>query len=93
MSFVVWLTGLSGAGKTTVARGLAEVLRTRGVARLEVLDGDAVRENLSKGLGFSKENRDTNVACHCVGLLDSHFGGKLCGACLRILKNRTDDFG
>jgi adenylylsulfate kinase len=60
--FVVWLTGLSGAGKTTVARGLAEALRARGVGKLEVLDGDAVRENLSKGLGFSKEDRDTNVA-------------------------------
>lgn len=62
MSFVIWLTGMSGAGKTTVARGLAEALRARGVAKLEVLDGDAVRENLSKGLGFSKEDRDTNVA-------------------------------
>nr|WP_184195924.1 adenylyl-sulfate kinase [Armatimonas rosea] len=61
-SFVVWLTGLSGAGKTTVARGLAEALRVRGISKLEVLDGDAVRENLSKGLGFSKEDRDTNVA-------------------------------
>ena len=62
MSFVVWLTGLSGAGKTTVAQGLAEALRARGVGKLELLDGDAVRENLSKGLGFSKEDRDTNVA-------------------------------
>lgn len=62
MSFVVWLTGLSGAGKTTVSQGLARALRAQGVTRLEVLDGDAVRENLSKGLGFSKEDRDTNVA-------------------------------
>lgn len=60
--FVVWLTGLSGAGKTTVSHRLAEVLRERGITKLEVLDGDAVRENLSKGLGFSKEDRDTNVA-------------------------------
>nr|WP_309688699.1 adenylyl-sulfate kinase [Armatimonas sp.] len=60
--FVIWLTGLSGAGKTTVAHGLAEALRERGIGKLEVLDGDAVRENLSKGLGFSKADRDTNVA-------------------------------
>ena len=62
VGFVIWLTGLSGAGKTTVAHGLAEALRERGIGKLEVLDGDAVRENLSKGLGFSKADRDTNVA-------------------------------
>lgn len=62
MSFVLWLTGLSGAGKSTLAHGLAQALQERGVSRLEILDGDAVRENLSKGLGFSKEDRDTNVA-------------------------------
>ena len=56
----IWLTGLSGAGKSTIARGLAEALRARG-RRVEVLDGDEVRENLSKGLGFSKEDRDTNI--------------------------------
>lgn len=56
----VWLTGLSGAGKSTIAAALAEELRRRG-RRVEVLDGDAVRENLSKGLGFSREDRDTNI--------------------------------
>ena len=56
----MWLTGLSGAGKTTLAALLATELRARGV-RIEVLDGDEVRTNLSKGLGFSKEDRDTNI--------------------------------
>ena len=58
--FVLWLTGLSGAGKTTLAARLAPELRARGL-RVEVLDGDEVRTNLSKGLGFSREDRDTNV--------------------------------
>ncbi|MDK2011739.1 MULTISPECIES: adenylyl-sulfate kinase [unclassified Deinococcus] len=57
---VVWLTGLSGAGKSTLASALYGELLARGVAA-ELLDGDAVRENLSKGLGFSKADRDTNV--------------------------------
>lgn len=59
--FVVWLTGLSGAGKTTLAEGLAPVIRGAG-RRVEVLDGDVVRTHLSKGLGFSREDRDENVA-------------------------------
>src|SRR5229473_1183405 len=58
--FTLWLTGLSGAGKTTLAALVATELRARGV-RIEVLDGDEVRTNLSKGLGFSKEDRDTNI--------------------------------
>jgi len=58
--FVIWFTGLSGAGKTTLSQALAEKLRARGL-KLEILDGDEVRTNLSKGLGFSKEDRDTNV--------------------------------
>ena len=56
----IWLTGLSGAGKSTVANLLAKRLRAAG-ARVEVLDGDVIRTNLSKGLGFSKEDRDTNI--------------------------------
>lgn len=59
--FVVWFTGLSGAGKSTVSAELVRKLRERGEARVEVLDGDTVRTNLSKGLGFSKEDRDTNI--------------------------------
>lgn len=58
--FVLWLTGLSGAGKTTLAGRLMPALRVREL-RVEVLDGDEVRTNLSKGLGFSKEDRDTNI--------------------------------
>lgn len=58
--FTLWFTGLSGAGKTTVSRLVEKELRARGY-KVEVLDGDVVRENLSKGLGFSKEDRDTNI--------------------------------
>jgi adenylyl-sulfate kinase len=58
--FTLWFTGLSGAGKTTISRMVADELQARG-SRLEILDGDVIRENLSKGLGFSKEDRDTNI--------------------------------
>ncbi len=58
--FTLWFTGLSGAGKTTLARFVEQELRARGLP-VEVLDGDEVRTNLSKGLGFSKEDRDTNI--------------------------------
>jgi len=58
--FTLWFTGLSGSGKTTISRQLEGHLRERG-SKLEILDGDVVRENLSKGLGFSKEDRDTNI--------------------------------
>ncbi len=58
--FTIWFTGLSGAGKSTLANLIAEDLRARGM-KVEVLDGDVVRTNLSKGLGFSKEDRDTNI--------------------------------
>jgi adenylylsulfate kinase len=58
--FTLWFTGLSGSGKTTITNQLVKELRKRG-SKLEVLDGDIVRENLSKGLGFSKEDRDTNI--------------------------------
>jgi adenylylsulfate kinase len=56
----VWFTGLSGAGKTTISRAVEKELRTQGY-KVEVLDGDVIRQNLSKGLGFSKEDRDENV--------------------------------
>lgn len=56
----VWFTGLSGAGKTTICRAVEQELRSRAL-KLEVLDGDIVRENLTKGLGFSKEDRDENI--------------------------------
>ena len=57
----VWLTGLPSAGKTTIAHGAAERLRAAG-HRVEVLDGDAVREHLSAGLGFSRSDRETNIS-------------------------------
>jgi adenylylsulfate kinase len=58
--FTLWFTGLSGAGKSTITGLLVDELKKRG-SKVEVLDGDIVRENLSKGLGFSKEDRDTNI--------------------------------
>jgi adenylylsulfate kinase len=58
--FTLWFTGLSGAGKTTIAEIIEKELRLRH-GKIEVLDGDIVRTNLSKGLGFSREDRDTNV--------------------------------
>jgi adenylyl-sulfate kinase len=59
--FVLWFTGLSGAGKTTVAAKLAPMLAERG-HRVELLDGDEVRTNLCQELGFSRADRDTNIA-------------------------------
>jgi adenylylsulfate kinase len=66
--FTLWFTGLSGAGKTTVSSRVADELKLRG-HKVEVLDGDVIRTNLSKGLGFSREDRDTNIrrigfVCH-----------------------------
>lgn len=58
--FTVWFTGLSGSGKTTLARSVIKELKARDVS-VELLDGDEVRTNLSQGLGFSKEDRDTNI--------------------------------
>ncbi len=56
----VWFTGFSGAGKSTIATALTKELKSQGYG-IEVLDGDEIRENLTKGLGFSKEDRDTNI--------------------------------
>jgi len=66
--FTLWFTGLSGSGKSTLAHKVEEILLERGM-RVEVLDGDVVRQNLSKGLGYSKEDRDINIrrigwVCH-----------------------------
>jgi adenylyl-sulfate kinase len=58
--FTIWFTGLSGSGKSTISAILAQELRDRGL-KVEVLDGDVVRTHLSKGLGFSKEDRDINI--------------------------------
>jgi adenylylsulfate kinase len=67
---VVWLTGLSGAGKSTIARATESELSKKGV-RVEVLDGDVIRQKFSRGLGFSKQDRDENVrrAGYVAGLL------------------------
>jgi 3'-phosphoadenosine 5'-phosphosulfate synthase len=61
MSFILWFTGLSGAGKSTLANAVAKDLHARGVKNVEILDGDEVREHISKGLGFSREDRRTNI--------------------------------
>jgi adenylyl-sulfate kinase len=58
--FVLWFTGLSGAGKSTIAGLVVPELERRGLL-VDTLDGDVVRTHLSKGLGFSKEDRDTNI--------------------------------
>lgn len=58
--FTLWLTGLSGAGKSTIAQRISEELAIRKIKH-EVLDGDVIRTNLSKGLGFSREDRNTNI--------------------------------
>jgi len=59
--FCLWFTGLSGAGKSTVSEAVHHQMQKRGITNVEILDGDVVRTHLTKGLGFSKEDRDTNV--------------------------------
>jgi len=70
---LVWLTGLSGAGKSTIARAVEAELIAGGT-RVEVLDGDLIREKFSRGLGYSKQDRDENVrrAGYVAGLLARH---------------------
>nr|QEO74879.1 hypothetical protein [uncultured bacterium] len=79
--FCIWFTGLSGAGKTSIAEVLTEKLAEIG-RQVTVLDGDVVRTNLSKGLGFSKEDRDTNILR--IGYVASeivrHNGAVICAA-------------
>src|SRR5947209_3862516 len=77
--FVVWFTGLSGAGKSTIAAALQSELARRGRSS-ELLDGDEIRTHLSKGLGFSKEDRDTNInrVGYVAGLIAQHGGTTLC---------------
>lgn len=67
--FTVWFTGLSGSGKSTITAELDRQLRARGVPNVEIMDGDEVREHLSKGLTFCREDRDINIkriafVCH-----------------------------
>ena len=77
----IWLTGLSGAGKSTIANILTVLLMEQG-RRVSVLDGDVVRTNLSKGLGFSKEDRDTNIlrVGYVASEIVSHGGLVICAA-------------
>src|SRR5262249_50321190 len=75
----IWFTGLSGSGKSTVAHGLVERLAEFG-RNVSLLDGDEIRTHLSKGLGFSKEDRDTNIrrVGFVAGLVAQHGGTTLC---------------
>ncbi len=79
--FTLWFTGLSGAGKTTIAHLIGPALDERGL-HVEYLDGDTVRTQLSKGLGFSKEDRDTNIERigWVASRLTRHGGAVICAA-------------
>ncbi|MGH2457854.1 MAG: adenylyl-sulfate kinase [Chloroflexota bacterium] len=87
----IWLTGLSGAGKSTIATRLEGELRHRGL-RVEVLDGDIVRQNLSKGLGYSREDRDTNIRrIAFVGRLLTRNGVVVIVAAISPYRNTRDE--
>ena len=89
--FCVWLTGLSGAGKSTIAEVLVDLLMERG-RQVTVLDGDVVRTHLSKGLGFSREDRDANILR--IGFVAAevvrHGGGAVCAAVSPYRATRND---
>ncbi len=90
--FCVWFTGLSGSGKSTTAQALTPMLMEYG-RQATVLDGDVVRTHLSKGLGFSKEDRDTNILRigFVAGEIVRHGGGVICAAIspYRATRNRV----
>jgi ATP sulfurylase/adenylyl-sulfate kinase len=89
--FTIWLTGLSGAGKTTLADALAAALAARGRTP-EVLDGDVVRTHLSKGLGFSREDRDTNIRrIAFVASLVTRQGGAVITAAISPYRETRDE--
>src|SRR5213076_2088366 len=79
--FTLWFTGLSGSGKSTIAHLVGPALDERGCF-VEYLDGDTVRTHLSKGLGFSKEDRDTNIERigWVASRLTRHGGAVICAA-------------
>ena len=88
---VIWLTGLSGAGKSTLARSLSRQLAAAGL-RVETLDGDEVRENLSRGLGFSEEDRNTNIRrIGFVARLLARNGVVVLGAAISPYRQSRDD--
>jgi adenylylsulfate kinase len=72
--FTLWLTGLPSAGKTTLAHLIGKTLREQGIGRIEILDGDVIRTNLCKDLGFTHQDRDTNIRriAFVCGLLTRH---------------------
>jgi adenylylsulfate kinase len=89
--YVLWFTGLSGAGKSTIAALVEAELRRRS-ARVERLDGDEVREHLSKGLGFSREDRDTNIRRigYVAGLLSRNGVGVITAAISPYASTRAE---
>lgn len=89
--FTVWLTGLSGAGKSTIAERLGPELTARG-RNVEVLDGDEVRTHLSKGLGFSREDRDINIGriSFVASLLVKHGAAVITAAISPYAQARTE---
>jgi adenylyl-sulfate kinase len=89
--FAIWLTGMSGAGKSTISRQLAIELAKRGEA-VEVLDGDIIRTHLSKGLSYSREDRDTNIAriAFVASLLVRHGAAVITAAISPYARARAD---
>ena len=89
--FCLWFTGLSGAGKSTIAEAVVPMLFERG-RQLTVLDGDVVRTHLSKGLGFSKEDRDTNILRigYVAGEIARHNGTVICAAISPYAQTRNE---
>ncbi|MBX6311921.1 MAG: bifunctional sulfate adenylyltransferase/adenylylsulfate kinase [Isosphaeraceae bacterium] len=87
----IWFTGLSGSGKSTVAHALVERLAEYG-RNVSVLDGDEIRTHLSKGLGFSKEDRDTNIrrVGYVAGLVAQHGGTTICSVISPYRETRDD---
>ncbi len=87
----LWFTGLSGSGKSTIANALAPMLLERG-RQATILDGDVVRTHLSKGLGFSKEDRDTNVLRigFVAGEIARHHGTAICAAVSPYRNTRSE---
>jgi len=87
----IWFTGLSGAGKTTLAEALSKVLEAEHI-KFDLLDGDEIREHLSKGLSFSKEDRDINVkrVGYVASKIVKHGGVVLCSLISPYFKTREE---